>query len=115
MMSACVPSTRPGRRRGVASPLRRSEHPQMAWIPGLNRAHQQVKLRQPMQVLETTVVPEKWPAGESAAHAALEPLKSGLAISCKREDAGDLIIGMMRVPERFRTCTRPGHAVQRLV
>jgi hypothetical protein len=53
----------------------------MIRILGLQRAHQQLKLAQPMQVLQTMVFQEKWPAGEPAADASLQPGKGIFALA----------------------------------
>jgi hypothetical protein len=68
-------------------------------ILGLQRAHQELKLGKPAQTLETTVLQEKRPARKSAADAPLKPLKSSFASPHQGENASDLIIGMVRVPE----------------
>src|SRR5215467_11072494 len=60
------------------------------------------------------VFEEKRPAGESTADTPLKPLEGRLALSCQRQNAGDLIIGVMRVPKGFWARTGSGHAVQSL-
>ena len=69
----------------------------MVRILGLQRTHQQLKLRQSMQVLETVVFQEEGPTGKTGADASLQPLKSRLALSRKRKNAGDLVVSVVGV------------------
>lgn len=71
----------------------------MVGILGLKRAHQEFKLRKPMQNTEARIFQEKWPACESAADTPLKPLERGVAPADQRENTSDLIIGMVCVPK----------------
>lgn len=71
----------------------------MVWILGLQRAYQQFKLRKPVQVFEAMVLLEKRPAREPGAYAALQPLESGFALASQGQNAGNLVIGVVRVSE----------------
>lgn len=50
-----------------------------------------------MQVLETVVFQEEWPARKTSADAPLQPLKSWLALAGQCKNASDLIIRVVRV------------------
>jgi len=63
-------------------------------ILGLQRADQEFELRKPAQILEITILQEKRPAGEAAAHAPLQPIKSRLALPGDSEDARQAAIDL---------------------
>ena len=69
----------------------------MIRILGLQGTHQQFKLGQPMQVLETVVFQEERPAGEPVADASLQPGKGIFALSRQSQNTSDLILGVVRV------------------
>jgi len=71
----------------------------MVRIFGLERAHQEFELGKPAQTLEARVFQEKGPAPESSTDTPLKPLESSVASAYQRENASDLIIGMVRVPK----------------
>ena len=73
----------------------------MVRVLGLQRAHQEFELRQPVQTLKTRIFPEKRPTRESSADTALKPFKGGFVSSRQGENASDLIIGMVSVAKGF--------------
>ena len=73
----------------------------MIRILRLQRAHQQIKFGQAMQVLWTVVFQEERPARETVADASLQPGKSLLMLAGQCKHAGDLIIGAVRMPKRL--------------
>ena len=74
---------------------------QMVRILDLQRAHQDFKFGEASQILEARVFHEKRPARESGAHAALQPFKGWGGLLQHGEDTCDLIVGMVRMSERF--------------
>ena len=65
------------------------------------------------QVFQARVSQEKWPACETGINAALKPLERGFMAIQQGKNAGNLIIGVMSVTERFRVRARQAHALQR--
>src|SRR5580658_3544852 len=85
----------------------------MIRIPGLQRTHQNVKFGKPAQILQPRVFRKKWPARESGADATFQPFKCLGGALQHSQNASELIIGMVRVPERFWTGASPVQTFQR--
>src|SRR5258708_34144636 len=85
----------------------------MVRIFGLQSTDQKFELGKAVQTSEARIFQEERPAGESSAHAPLQPLKGSFAPSCQGQGASDLMISMVCVPERFWTRTGSGHTVDR--
>src|ERR1700733_4787382 len=85
----------------------------MVGILRLQRAHQDFKFRETAQILETRVFHKKRPARESGADAPLKPLKSLGRPLQNRENTGDLIASMVRVPKGFWAGAGPSEALKR--
>ena len=74
----------------------------MVRVFGLQPADQKFELGETSQTREAGIFQEVRPAGEAGADAPFQPLKSSFAPPGQGERARDLIVGMVRVPERFR-------------
>ena len=77
-----------------ASELKQS---QVVRVSGLQRTHQQFKFGEATQIPQARVFHEKRPARETGADAAFEPCKRFRRPFQQGENAGDLIISMVRV------------------
>ena len=82
----------------------------MVRVLGLQAADQKFELGETSQAREAGIFQEVRPASKAGADAPLQPLKSSFAPSGQGERAGDLIVGMVRVPEGFGARTGSGHA-----
>lgn len=71
----------------------------MVGISGLERTHQEFELGKYAQAFETRVIHENRPACKSGADTPLKPFKSDFALSCESENASDLIVSVMGMPE----------------
>src|SRR3954452_4791356 len=91
----------------------RLEGSKMVGIPCLQSADQRRELRKAAQICQTWVFQKERPAGEACGDATLQPIEGGLKISDKGESARDLVVRVVRMPERFRVRASPGHTVQR--
>ena len=94
--------------------LRPSKQSKMIGILSLKRTYQEFKFGKLTNVLKAWVFKEKRPTRESSANAPLKPLETGSPSPRERVNAGNLVIGVMGMPEGFRTRTGPGYAPQGL-
>ena len=75
------------------------EQAQVVWVFALQRANQDFKIGEAAEILEAGVFQEEGPTGESGANTAFEPFEGGFAAAQNGEDAGGLIIGIVRMSE----------------
>src|SRR4029077_3085627 len=70
------------------------------------------KFRKSLQTLETIVLQKKGPARKSARDAPFKPFKRYFTPPQQRRDARNLVVGMVRMSERFCRAAGASHALK---
>src|SRR5215813_12728651 len=83
----------------------------MVGILGLKRTYQELEFRKLTNVLQAGVFEKERPARESTADAPLKPLEASSRLPRERVNAGNLVIGVMRVTEGLWTRASSGQAL----